>query len=622
MFEQEYTRANDRIHPRKDLLKEMEAKWAVEASRPVEEEKGRILAFPGWVRYAGMAAGILLCVGLGMGSMLLLSRSRGAADSTAQEAPMMAKSVVEVQEDRIITEPTSEAVETEDMAAGAPLLETKSAALAYEPPKGMRPAADEAEVENAVRYGLLDRAEAEEEEPQAAVETDAEVAEEPMEDAGREPARTSAPTQAPQPSSEPVEAAYPKGELFSREDIQVVFQPTTEQVHVVRYANKKLDSLLTIPLGSQDAHMKRLLWMGDELLAIREKGDETELLRFDVADWKTPKHRRNLIQGGTFLGAGEMNGKLAILSLCRVTEEEPLPWVDGARIDFDRVLLNEDRPGDVFTVLTVYDPAQGDVFASQTALLAQSSGAVYGQNGLLLWTEAEDVALYSFVLGTDGLSLMAETTMPGTILAAAATGEGFELLVRTGETVTLLILDETLQQIASCSQETGAVRYAQAYEDGVMYLTDDALHVLTTAGDRSLLLTGDGFRRLTTNRLLVMSLTGKLELIALDRDALESLGAIEVRDSLSLLIEDPSRMDYDPATGRLVFPAGQRVHQFLIQDGERIDTHSAALGFTDHNAAQQRELRCLLAEDKALIFYKDGVVLCNQNLARQNTYRY
>ena len=71
MFEQEYKRANDRIHPRKDLLKEMEKKWAAEQAQPVEEERGKVVAFPLWARYLGVAAGILLCVGVGMGSVLL-----------------------------------------------------------------------------------------------------------------------------------------------------------------------------------------------------------------------------------------------------------------------------------------------------------------------------------------------------------------------------------------------------------------------------------------------------------------------------------------------------------------------------------------------------------------------
>ena len=37
MFEQEYTRANDRIHPRKELLQELEAKWAAEQAQQAEE---------------------------------------------------------------------------------------------------------------------------------------------------------------------------------------------------------------------------------------------------------------------------------------------------------------------------------------------------------------------------------------------------------------------------------------------------------------------------------------------------------------------------------------------------------------------------------------------------------
>ena len=57
MFEQEYTRANDRIHPRKELLKELEAKWAAEQAQQVqEEEEKKVVAFPAWAKYLSMAA--------------------------------------------------------------------------------------------------------------------------------------------------------------------------------------------------------------------------------------------------------------------------------------------------------------------------------------------------------------------------------------------------------------------------------------------------------------------------------------------------------------------------------------------------------------------------------------
>ena len=59
MFEQQYKRANDRIHPRKDLLKDMEAKWAAEEARRAEEE-AKVVTFPAWAKYASMAAGVLL----------------------------------------------------------------------------------------------------------------------------------------------------------------------------------------------------------------------------------------------------------------------------------------------------------------------------------------------------------------------------------------------------------------------------------------------------------------------------------------------------------------------------------------------------------------------------------
>ena len=62
MFEQKYTRANDRIHPRKDLLQELEAKWAAEQARVAEEEQ-KVVHIRTWPRYVGMAAGIVRFAG-------------------------------------------------------------------------------------------------------------------------------------------------------------------------------------------------------------------------------------------------------------------------------------------------------------------------------------------------------------------------------------------------------------------------------------------------------------------------------------------------------------------------------------------------------------------------------
>ena len=64
-FEKEYTQSNDRIHPRQELLQELEAKWAAEQARQAEQ---KVRAFPTWARFVAAAAGILLCVGVGMGS--------------------------------------------------------------------------------------------------------------------------------------------------------------------------------------------------------------------------------------------------------------------------------------------------------------------------------------------------------------------------------------------------------------------------------------------------------------------------------------------------------------------------------------------------------------------------
>lgn len=623
MFEQKYTRANDRIHPRKELLQELEAKWAEEQARAAEEEQ-KVVHLRTWPRYVGMAAGIVLCVGLGMGSVLLFGRSRGIQNKmAAAEASTTMDSMMAEEEPRIITE-TNGAMqnepEMEDMAVAGAVPEAEKAVSAYEPPeppKGTHIALDEAEVEDAIRRGELERA------AQQAGRKSVQMAPQQEKD-GEVPAQAAAtgtPTQAPQAKAEAAETDYPRGELLRRDDLITAFQPTIQQAHVVRFADNKLTDVFSLNLQERGAQVKRFFWMGSELLAVREKDGETELLRFGVADWNAPKHRRNLTQSGTFLDAGEVDGRLCVLSLYRATEEEPLPWVDGERMDYDHVLLDGERPGDTFTVITVYDPAQ-DGLAAQTALLVQGDGVAFGSKELLVWAEGADTALYSFAWGPEGLQLAAETVREETIVSAAARQEGYDLLVQAGEKAALLTLDTALQEQARIAGPTGRVVCGQVFADGAVYLTTDALHVMTAAKTRALPLSGDGFRRLSADRLLVISAAGQLQLVALDRDALEVVSAMEVKEDLSRLVADPLCLDYDPDTGRLVFPAGQKVYQFRIDEGSSAAPRSSSMSFTDHKDAELRELRCLLLPERALIFTKDGVVICNENFVRQRTEKY
>ena len=600
MFEQQYKRANDRIHPRKDLLKEMQAKWAEEEARQAEEER-KVVAFPTWAKYVSVAAGVLLCVGLGMGSMLLYSRSRGMQNKSAAaqaEAPMMmAESRVEAQEEaKILTATTADMAVSEDSAAGA-APEIMLGAPAYEAPKGMHRAADEAEVEDALRYGFADQGRAEE-----AVE--AEMA-------------------APQAkaASNAVETAYPAGQLLIRDDLMLVFLPTTEQVRVIQYANHRAILVFSLGLREKNADVKQVFWMGSEMLAVRARAGDTELIRFDVTDWKAPKHRMNLTQSGTFLGAGELDGRIYILSLYKATDQEPRPWVNGERIDFADVLLDGERPGDVYTVLTVYDPAQGD-FVSETALLLEAEGGLAVGERLYLWTGAEEASLFAFDLDGDGLTLTAEKDLPGAVADAGTVGSGLGLLLQTGDGAALLTLDEDLTETGSAAAQAGAVRWGQVFEDGAAFLTDSELHWLAPAGDWALEITGDGLRRLSEDRLLVFSADGKLQLVALAEDGLKALGTAEVRKSLALLLEDPDRMDYDPATKRLALPAGQAVVQYRVTDAGELVLLGTPLPFTDHDETDQREIRCRMTADGVLVFYRSGVVLCNQILERQLVTRY
>ena len=110
--------------------------------------------------------------------------------------------------------------------------------------------------------------------------------------------------------------------------------------------------------------------------------------------------------------------------------------------------------------------------------------------------------------------------------------------------------------------------------------------------------------------------------MALAEDGLKALGTAEVRKSLALLLEDPDRMDYDPATKRLALPAGQAVVQYRVTDAGELVLLGTPLPFTDHDETDQREIRCRMTADGVLVFYRSGVVLCNQILERQLVTRY
>lgn len=608
MFEQEYTRANDRIHPRKELLKELEAKWAAEQAQQVqEEEEKKVVAFPAWAKYLSMAAGVLLCVGLGMGSMLLFSRVRGGQTKSARaEAPMMAEGRMEAQEEeaKIVTETTADMAVSEDGAEPAEP-ETMLMASAYEAPKsqGMHRAADEAEVEDAVRYGHMDRGEGQDAPADGA-------------------ANGTVKAEAKDMTKMAVATATAAGEILTRDDLMAVFMPSVEKVQIIRYADNRATKVFSLGLQESGARVQKIFWVGSELLALRAHNGDTELMRFDVTDWKKPKHLTNLPQSGTFLGAAEMDGRIYILSLYGATDQEPRPWVNGERLDFADVLLDEDRPGDVFTVLTVYAPGQGDGFVAQTALLGKAQGAAVVGDELILWTGAEEAALYAFRLTEDGLELVAEGTAPGAVAAAAGTEDGLALLVRTGDGTAYMTLDGDLIETGSAMGKGDDVRWGQIAEDGAWYLTDSELHWLSPAGDRTLEASGDGVIRLSAEKLLVFSADGKLQLVAVTEDGLKTLSTADVRNSLALLLEDPTRLDYDPATGRLAFPAGQRVYQYRINDAETLVTWGAPLDYLDHNENDQRELRCRMTAVGVLVFYKAGVQICNQTLGRMIACRY
>jgi|GEM_PF-6182146 len=600
MFEQRYTQANDRIHPRSDLLKEMQETWAAEEAAAAQAE-GKVVRFPTWARFAAAAAGILLCVGVGMGSVMLLSQRRAGSNAEAQ-APQMAyyEAAVSEEEAKILTGAAGEADQPETAEP-----ETMLTAAEPELPQGMHAPLSEAEVEDAVLHGSRDGGAV----PQTEAVADSEA--EPEEGAVEVPQAKAAATAGEG-------AALSPGKVIRRGELLAVFMPATEQVHVIRRAENKLEGALSLTLREGDARVKEIFWLESQLLAVRERGGETELLRFDAADFSAPRHLQDLTQSGAFLAALERDGKLFVLSSYRATSEEPFPWVNGERMDIARLLLDGMRPGNVFTVVTVYDPAAGEGFAQQAAILIPAAGALATDGGLALWTAGESPRLY--LLG-EALSLTAERALPGPVIDAQA-GGGLDLLLRTEEGLELLLgLDESLAERESATAApAGEVIDATLGEGGAAFLTADGIHVLTAAGERSLALSGERVSWLAADRLLAVSAQGQLYVLGTDGE-LRELWTLGVREGVELLLESPDRAAFDPATGRLVFPAGTMVYQYRLEEGQAAP-RGAGLSFQDHSPLEQRALRCLLLEDGAVVFYKAGAMLVNQRFERLNTHRY
>ena len=95
-----------------------------------------------------------------------------------------------------------------------------------------------------------------------------------------------------------------------------------------------------------------------------------------------------------------------------------------------------------------------------------------------------------------------------------------------------------------------------------------------------------------------------------------------MKGGLGPLLDDLDRLAFDMGTGRLVIPAGQRVYQYIVDEAGQLTQRGEVQAFSDHDETEQRELRVLLLDDRALLFYKAGVMLCNQNLNRVKTCKY
>ena len=294
--------------------------------------------------------------------------------------------------------------------------------------------------------------------------------------------------------------------------------------------------------------------------------------------------------------------------------------MDGAALSADEVLLDRERPGTVFALLTVYDPALG-AFGARLAVLSDVSGLAAAGEQVLLWSQGETLRLFALSFNEDGLNLVAEAELEGDLVDLYADEGGYTLLLQRGEEAALVTLDGALAEQASLSVKAGALRCGEAYPGGAAFLTETALHVLTPAGDRALELNAHALRRLTEVRLLAITADGTLHLVGTDGE-LRELSSALVKEDMTLILEAPEKIAFEEATGRIAFPAGKRVYQFMINDKDELRQRGYPLSFGDHNEQELRELRCLLLEDRAIVFYKAGAMLCNVNLERMLTNRY
>ena len=474
--------------------------------------------------------------------------------------------------------------------------------------------------------GALPEAEPLTEEEIEALAEEEEMAE-PVEEEESEPSAADAPADtvtaaAAQPEEPASDAAAipPQGRLMRQGDNFAVFMPTTEQVHIVQYANNKLSNVFSLGLKAKGTRVKDALWLGDELLALREAAGKTELLRFSVADWKSPRHLKDMTQSGAFLAAEELGGRLLVLTRFEASPEAPLPQVDGAALSAEEILLDRERPGTVFALLTVYDPALG-AFGARLAVLSDVSGLAAAGEQVLLWSQGETLRLFALSFSEDGLNLVAEAELEGDLVDLYAHEGGYTLLLQRGEEAALVTLDGALAEQASLSVRAGALRCGEAYAGGAAFLTETALHVLTPAGDRALELNAHALRRLSEVRLLAVTADGTLHLVGTDGE-LRELSSALVKEDMALILEDPAKIAFEPTTGRIAFPAGKRVYQFMVNDKDELRQRGYPLSFGDHNDQELRELRCLLLEDRAIVFYKAGAMLCNVNLERMLTNKY
>ena len=355
MFEKEYIQAVDKIHPREDMLKRLQENWAKEQPKP----QNKLVPFPAWLKALSVAAGLVLCVGLGVGGALLLSPKGRFAAPQAAEAPM--------------------------------LMESKAAVTSAE----YEYAIEEAAIEEAPAMGAA---------PAELTTQDILAAVTPMEKGA----------EAFVPRGKV---------LQSEGDLLAAFDPATAQIHWVSRKGSSLKEEMTLTLNRGRGEIVDAFWHSAQVLALEQQPDMTVLLPFDVTNVREPRIGGELSQSGSLRWAGPDGYRFYVVTDFVPTEQTPVPLINGEPLALQNISLEGGPAASLTVVTvydpTVGGFAEAYAMLGQEGLPlpeplpTPAAGAVPEGAELLAYEEAtgrfltwegDRICLYTLLDGTAALS--------------------------------------------------------------------------------------------------------------------------------------------------------------------------------------------------------------------------